>query len=246
MPESILKISVLLDGSLLLDGRPIAFADLSRAIESAGAGTTVWYYREQGESDPPPVAMEVIKCIAARKLPVRLCSKPDFSETVAPGGIAGVNKIFDALRQRAAQGQLAILRPDGRAMMLPALSREAAPADAVATVERLLPSTVKRNVAVIADTSWTMSQKPAITDAARAIPFFGMLMGLAAIGHALWIFDGANAALIASGCAEADLLIVDGARAEALPSNWKDLAASAMRSRQIFLHDHTTSHLRRV
>jgi hypothetical protein len=46
-------------------------------------------------------------------------------------------------------------------------------------------------------------------DILQAIPFFGFLLGFAAIGHRVWVFEGHSSALQA-GCREADLLIVDG------------------------------------
>jgi hypothetical protein len=140
---------------------------------------------------------------------------------------------------------LVILRPDGRTIVLPAMAKESAPADAVAAVERMLPSSAKRNVATIADTSWTGLEKPGVREAGRAIPYFGLLMGFAAIGHAVWIFDG-KPGLFAAGVREADLLIIDSAQLEGLPPNWQALAGSTMRTAQIVVHDRATQRLRKV
>jgi hypothetical protein len=46
----------------------------------------VWYYREAGQQEPPPEAMQVIKLIADNALPVSLSSKPDFSDYIGEGG----------------------------------------------------------------------------------------------------------------------------------------------------------------
>lgn len=112
----------------------------------------------------------------------------------------------------------------------------------MATVERMLPSTTKRNVAVIADATWAAGDGPTLQIANHAIPFFGLLMGLTSIGHSVWIFDGA---VTESGCREADVLIVDGARLTVLPSDWQSNAAKVMRNPQILIHDRTTYQLRK-
>jgi hypothetical protein len=147
---------------------------------------------------------------------------------------------FAAIRQQAADRQLVILRPDRRSMTLPAMSRDDAPPSAVQAVEDMLPSSVQRNVAVIADTTWTMGEDLALVDANRAIPFFGMLMGFAAIGHAVWIADGSTTAGLVACARDGDILMVDSARIEALPEDWQCLVAPVMRGRQIVVHDRAT------
>jgi hypothetical protein len=93
--------------------------------------------------------------------------------------------------------------------MLPAPPAGSMRPEATTSVESLLPSGTKRNVAVIADTSFAAKpQSPESAEVGRAIPFFGMLIGLSYIGHAVWIFEGAPEALEA-GCPDADVLIVD-------------------------------------
>jgi hypothetical protein len=127
---------------------------------------------------------------------------------------------FESVRAKAAQGQLVIVRPDGQHLLLPALRKENLKAEMVAGVERMLPSTTKRNVAVIGDTTWAAGATPSLQTANQAIPFFGMLMGFACIGHSVWIFDG-SADVFEPGCREADVLIVDSARLATLSSDWQ-------------------------
>jgi hypothetical protein len=182
-----------------------------------------------------------MKLITGNLLPVRLSSKSDFSDAVVPD----LEPIFAEIREKASQGQLAILRPDCRHLLFPALKKESAPLEAVAWFERLLPSSVKRNVAVIGDTAWTMAEKPNAQSANQAIPFFGLLMGFATIGHAVWIFDATAAAMLSAGCRNADVLIVDSARLAALPPGWQDVVAQVMRNRQILVHDRATYRLRK-
>jgi hypothetical protein len=82
-----LKISVLKDGTILADGEETALPDLDRALtELEQTGGTVWYYREAGQEEPPPQAMEVIKLLADKSLPIMLSSQPDFSDYIGEDG----------------------------------------------------------------------------------------------------------------------------------------------------------------
>jgi len=246
MDSTIWKVSVLADGTVLLDAAPITLDGLAAALDGGPRdGAAVWYYRENAGGEAPPQAMQVMQLIAARRLPVRLSSKPDFSDSVTPETASGMVPLFAAIRQQAAQRQLVVMRPDGRPLLLAAPAREGAKAEAIAAVERMLPPAVQRNVAVIADTSWTMAAAPNMSEAGHAIPFFGLLLGFATIGHAVWIFDGSTAAALAAGCRDADLAIVDSARLEAFPPNWQALVTPVMRNRQILVHDRATFKLRK-
>lgn len=149
---------------------------------------------------------------------------------------------FKSVRVTAAQGQLVIVRPDGRYLLLPALRKDSVKPEMVAAVERIVPSTARRNVAVIADTAWAAGAVPSIQIANEAIPFFGLLMGFTTIGHSVWIFDGVSLEL---GCGEADVLIVDGAYLARLSADWQGNAAKVMRSPQILVHDRASFQLRK-
>jgi hypothetical protein len=113
--------------------------------------------------------------------------------------------------------------------------------DQVAPIERLLPPVVKRNIAVIANTEVQTVTK----EISRAIPFVGMLMGFAYIGHAVWIFEGHPTSLQA-GCREADLLIVDGGMTPFLSKDWIQAALSTMGDKEIYVHNRMTFKLNRV
>ncbi|HLK47904.1 MAG TPA: hypothetical protein VKT49_07205 [Bryobacteraceae bacterium] len=243
MNPTILKVSVLTDGTVLLNGDTVTLAAFSDAVRAAPQGAVVWYYRENAAADGPPIAMAVMKLVADRRLPVRLSSKPDFSDAIAPASAAA--RAFAAIRQRAAQRQLVVVRPDGRTLVLSALDKASAPPEAIAAIERLLPSSELRNVAAVADTSWTMSERPGVQEAGKAIPFFGLLMGLASIGHAVWIFSGNTSAILTEGCRDADLAILDSSRLEALPEDWQAQITAAMRRPQLLVHDRATQKLRK-
>jgi hypothetical protein len=236
----ILKVSVLAGGELLLEGSPVTLTMLAQAIEQAAREkATIWYYRENAAGKMPPVAVEVINLITAHRLPVRLSSKPDFSDSAPDLG-----EFFAGVRSKAAQGQVMIVRPDGKHLLFPALKKESVPPDRVAAVEQMLPSKIKRNVAVIGDTDWSMAHAPSIQAASQAIPFLGLLMGFSSLGHAVWIFGTRHPAFINEGCRDADILIVDSACEAALPSGWQAMARKAMRNPQILVHDRSTYQLR--
>jgi hypothetical protein len=115
------------------------------------------------------------------------------------------------------------------------------PESQVAALEKMLPSLIKRNIAVIAYTDLQ-----AVTNQiSRAIPFVGMLLGFAYIGHAVWIFEGHPSAL-AAGCQDADLLLVDGGMLPYLAENWVEIAADSMRNKEIYVHERATFKLTRL
>jgi hypothetical protein len=245
MPEPrILKVSIIATGELLLDGLPITVASLEQVItQSEATNLIVWYYRENAVDEASPLAMEVLKLITERRLPIRLSSRPDFSDAVTDVE-QSLERVFASVREKAAHGQLIILRPDGRMVTLPRL--EKCPPEAIAAVERMMPSNVKRKVAVIGETAWTMREPLNLQAANQAIPFFGLLMGFASLGHAIWVFDAKVSSLVSAGCHDADVVIVDGARCPSLPTGWQASAQKKMRGKQILVHDRETHQLRRA
>ena len=206
----------------------------------------VWYYREKAAGEGPPITTQLMKLITERRLPIRLSANPEFSDSVQPGPAESVfEQIFAVIRKNAMERKLVILRPDGKQLSVPALGKDAVPPERIAAIERLLPSSIQRRIAVIGETSWTLREQPSLQDAGNAIPFFGMLMGFAAIGHAVWIFDGRMPPVLAAGCRNADLVIVDSGKVTALPPNWQALTASSERKPQILVHDRATYQLRK-
>ena len=248
MAATILKVSLSADGALTLDARPVTLAELSAAMDAAPPGEcVVWYHRENAAGEAPPIVAQVMKLITDRRLPIRLSTKPDFSDSVKPPAAgSAIEKIFAAIRKAAADRKLVILRPDGKQLSVPAMAREAAPPEQIAAIERMLPSSVQRKIAVLGETSWALSQQPSIQEAGKAIPFFGMLMGFAAIGHAVWIFDPGTSAVFAEGCKEADIVIVDSEKLTKLPPNWQALATPGERKPQILVHDRATFQLKKL
>jgi hypothetical protein len=85
----ILKVAVFADGRLTVDEKPSTVDELrdslARIREQGGA---VWYYREAGQDEPPPIVLEVMGALLDAKLPIRLSGKPDYSDTIGPDGIS--------------------------------------------------------------------------------------------------------------------------------------------------------------
>src|SRR5438132_1428539 len=269
MKTLILKISVLSSGVVLLDGRPIDPDRLEKALEDAKEKNgAVAYYSEATPAGPSAQAATTMSLIIKHKLPIRLSRTPDFADRPSAGGLpqpkitasqphttsvaktpsvethGDMEKIFANVR-RTAQGTrglrcLVIVRPDLQYLVLPALTETPEIATRAADLERLIPSEVKRNVAVIGHTGFTSeelegSPVPSIKAASRSIPFLGLLMSLSHIGHAVWVFEGHPSAL-AAGCRDADVLIVDGGMLSLLQQSWVTTASAAMRNANILVH----------
>jgi hypothetical protein len=259
----VLKVALLANGAIAVDGVPSNLESLRDSISSiAQRKGVVWYYREAAHTKAPPKSAEIVKLIIEHRVPVRLSTRPDYSDSVGMDGkpidrdgkpidqlspqspTAISEDKFEPVRTKAAQGQLVVVRSDGKYLLLPALRTGALKAEMVAAVERMIPSTTKRNVAVIADTSWANAETPTLQTANHAVPFFGLLMGFTSTGHSVWLFDGADN-MFESGCRQADVLIVDSACLSALPSGWQCDASTVMRNPEILVHDRTTYQLRK-
>jgi hypothetical protein len=81
----ILKIRAFSDGRLTVDGSASSIEKLRESLRTLAAqGGTVWYYREAANQNPPPLAMEVLSEVVTARLPIRLSSKPDYSDSIGP------------------------------------------------------------------------------------------------------------------------------------------------------------------
>lgn len=162
---------------------------------------------------------------------------------------ANVQKVFDQARQAAdhvAAGrdnarQVVLVTPGRMLMLQPCPAPGAIPPEFVAEVEKLISPKVKRKIAVIGYTEL----KALTTSLAQAIPFFGMLVGMAYIGHSVWVFEGHRSAL-AAGSKGADVLIVDSAMLPHLSQDWKIVAASENPKLQIYVHDRVNHSLKKI
>src|SRR6478609_8946010 len=81
--QKVLKIAITAGGQISADGRPTTVEALIPILrELANNKGEVWYYREAPLADPHPNAMKVLSAIVDNNLPVRLSSKPDYSDSV--------------------------------------------------------------------------------------------------------------------------------------------------------------------
>ncbi|MCA9038171.1 MAG: hypothetical protein KDA91_23765 [Planctomycetaceae bacterium] len=84
---NVAKVKVLADGTILLNDKQVVIDELKTAFaELKEKNGVVWYYREKGAGEPPPQAMSVMEAVVDAKLPIKLSSNPDFSDSVGPGG----------------------------------------------------------------------------------------------------------------------------------------------------------------
>ena len=85
--NAVLKVSVLKTGDVLADGRKVTLEELDSLIATnAQKRGVVWYYREAGQGEPPPQAMQAIQLVVKHKRPISMSGKPDFSDTIGQNG----------------------------------------------------------------------------------------------------------------------------------------------------------------
>jgi hypothetical protein len=258
-----LKVSVLADGTILVEGRRSTFDELDAALARAKeANGQVWYHRETARGEPPAAAIQVVQRIVALKLPISMSSKPDFSDWVDAKGVShprttpaagdvympkieertGMEEYFAKIRHTAAGtgagDGLVIVKPDRTLMVMPRLGETEQLKKMADSVRKIVPATVQRNIAVVAFTVFGASPggEVGLTEVDKAIPFLGMLVGLSYIGHAVWIFEGHESALV-EGCREADILMVDSAMRPFLAPGWDAKVAAVMRNANILVHN---------
>lgn len=83
----VLKVAVYADGRLTVEGKEATIETLRESFRSLKEKHgVVWYYREAGQQDPPPIAMEVVKAVIESRLPIRISSRPDYSDYVSTDG----------------------------------------------------------------------------------------------------------------------------------------------------------------
>ena len=83
----IIKVAVFADGHITADGSPATIESLRESFkELAARKGSVWYYREDAQGAPPPQASEVIKAVIGARLPIRLSSRPDYSNAIGFDG----------------------------------------------------------------------------------------------------------------------------------------------------------------
>ena len=85
--RKVLKIAITASGQITADGRPTTLDALIPILRDLAKNKgEVWYYREAPKADPHPNAMKVLSAIVDQNLPVRLSSKPDYSDSIDDKG----------------------------------------------------------------------------------------------------------------------------------------------------------------
>lgn len=144
-----------------------------------------------------------------------------------------------------------LVRPNANLLSLHCLPASSMPAEKLAQMDQIVPSAIKRDITVLAPTVFEVNPadeaaRPGTGDlqaAGRAIPFLGLLMGLAAIGHSVVIFDG-QPSLMPYGCRDADALFIDSILAPKLTTKHVDDAVRVMRNANILIHDRASFQLK--
>jgi hypothetical protein len=86
-PPEVLKIAVIRNGKVTANGKPTTTEALdSICRDLAGHKGEVWYYREAPKEEPHPIAVKILDIIIRYNLPVRLSSKPDYSDAINERG----------------------------------------------------------------------------------------------------------------------------------------------------------------
>jgi biopolymer transport protein ExbD len=88
-----LKIKVSAGGEITVDGQAVSLEQTSAKLaDLKKASGVVLYHRENPQGEPHPNAMKVMKLVADNQLPIRLCAKADFSDSVDEKGVSRPGK----------------------------------------------------------------------------------------------------------------------------------------------------------
>ena len=88
-----LKIKVSAGGEITVDGQAASLDQTSAKLaELKKANGVVLYHRENPQAEPHPNAMKVMKLVVDNQLPIRLCAKADFSDSVDEKGVSRPGK----------------------------------------------------------------------------------------------------------------------------------------------------------
>jgi hypothetical protein len=75
------------DGRITVNGAPAKMESLRESLKKLSQQKGVdWYYREAAKSAPPPESKQVIQAVIAARLPIRLSSRPDYSDAIGMDG----------------------------------------------------------------------------------------------------------------------------------------------------------------
>ncbi len=87
--KPVLKVAVMADGRLTVDGSQATLESLRESLKQLGMRNgEVWYYREAACGEPPPQAMQVVQAVIENRLPIKLSTRSDYSDAVGMDGRA--------------------------------------------------------------------------------------------------------------------------------------------------------------
>jgi hypothetical protein len=168
-----------------------------------------------------------------------------------------MEKTFQLARETAAKDNnpaIVVVTP-GHRMLVPVsvklLTQDERQSRECADLGRLVSLTSFQNISAICMTELSVGLKDVCDfndqpfTGSRAIPFFGYLMAMGALGHNVIIFEG-HPSTLTMGCHNADVLIVDGGMLPFLQADWASVAHSVMRGERkiyIFQRDGTIQQL---
>lgn len=85
--SAVLRISAFKNGDIHVEGRGVTLDELDALLAAHVARRgVVWYYREDGQAEPPPMAMAALELITNHKRPVSMSGRADFSDTIDEHG----------------------------------------------------------------------------------------------------------------------------------------------------------------
>lgn len=107
-------------------------------------------------------------------------------------------------------------------------------AEEVEPIKKLMPPEPPLNISVVSYTLIeALTQDTTMT---KCIPFLGILLGCAYVGHSVVVFEGHPSAF-ESGVRGSDVLIVDSGMLPFIQSNWAEVAFGVMRpGAKLFVH----------
>jgi hypothetical protein len=227
--HNVLNVTVLANGRILLDGREVSLDELEDALQAAKIdGATVQYDREDPASEAPPEAAAVMKIITDNRL--RIVFSPQSGQSAKVLEFPGMEQFFAKVRRQAGSNRgVLLVRPDQKRLILPAPAEGSINAKLIEGVNAVISSDEPRNIAAIAPEG-TLTGDP------RRLPFLGLLIGLAYMGRAVWLFE-ALPVFMPAGCEDADVLVVDSDAIAALPNDWVEDAGAVMRNANILVYD---------
>lgn len=111
------------DGRITVNTKPATIESLRISLkELARQCGIVFYYREAAQSEAPAQAKEVMQAVIENRLPIKMSTRPDYSDSFGvdskPVALSDEER-FKLVRAKAALGQLVIVRPDGRYLLIP-------------------------------------------------------------------------------------------------------------------------------